>query len=144
MERKPLKKEQSIIWLKMITNIIILSSIMTIWWIFLFFKYHDLDLDMARSWVFILLVFIELIKIQIIRSQYWLWLFSNKRLIVAVNISIALVLAIIYIPVLSSLFKVKPVSLEIWMDIRIVIWILLIIGGILGKVLGRERKILNV
>jgi hypothetical protein len=65
----------------MILNIILLSSSVTIGCLLLFFRHYNADLEIARSAVFLFMAASELVKIQIIRSQYGLSLFSNKRLI---------------------------------------------------------------
>jgi len=140
MKHHPRKSSQSIISHRMIVNIIILSSIMTIWTLFLFFRHHDADIDMARSGVFMLLVFIELIKIQIIRSQYSLKIGSNRRLLFAVSISILLVLTAIYMPGLNTIFSVKPLSMNIWFDIMIVIWVLIIVWLFLSRFIKKIRE----
>ena len=66
---------------EMILNIILLSSSVTIGTLILFLRWQDVDLEMARSAVFLFMAAIELVKIQIIRSQYGLSFFSNKWLI---------------------------------------------------------------
>ncbi|HCY20741.1 TPA: hypothetical protein DIC40_02615 [Patescibacteria group bacterium] len=121
MKHHPRKSSESIVSQKMMINIAILSSIMTIAALFLFFRHHDTDIVQARSGVFVLLVFIELIKIQIIRSQYGLGILSNKRLLLAVSVSMALVLAVVYIPGVNTLFELTPLSMDIWMDIGVAI-----------------------
>jgi hypothetical protein len=65
----------------MILNIILLSSSVTIGTLILFLRWQNVDLEMARSAVFLFMAAIELVKIQIIRSQYGLSFFSNKWLI---------------------------------------------------------------
>jgi hypothetical protein len=65
----------------MILNIILLSSSVVIGSLYLFLRHYDVDVEMARSSVFLFMAASELVKIQIIRSQYGLSLFSNKWLI---------------------------------------------------------------
>jgi magnesium-transporting ATPase (P-type) len=55
--------------------------------------------------------------IQIIRRDYGVKLWSNKWLFLAIWSSIALTLSIIYIPTLANIFKLTPLSLEIWLEI---------------------------
>ena len=96
---------------------------------------------MARSGVFILLVGIELTRIQIIRSQYGLGIFSNKRLLVAVAVSTALALFIVYMPGLNTLFKVKPLSMAMWIDIAVIVSIIVGVGILFSFLLKRlERR----
>lgn len=137
MNHPPRKASQSIVSQRMIINIAILSSIMTIGALFLFFRHYHHELEVARSGVFVLLVFIELIKIQIIRSQYGLGILSNKRLLLAVGLSMASVLAVVYIPAISSLFEVAPLSSALWLDMGIVIGATIILGILLDKVMKK-------
>lgn len=94
---------------------------------------------MARSGVFILLVSIELIKIHIIRSQYGLGIFSNKWLLFAIAISMALALSIVYIPGINTLFEFKPLNSDIWIDIGFIVTILTIVGMSLSKILQKNN-----
>ncbi|AHB41006.1 hypothetical protein P148_SR1C00001G0199 [candidate division SR1 bacterium RAAC1_SR1_1] len=140
MKHHPRKSSESIVSQKMMINIAILSSIMTIAALFLFFRHHDTDIVQARSGVFVLLVFIELIKIQIIRSQYGLGILSNKRLLLAVSVSMALVLAVVYIPGVNTLFELTPLSMDIWMDIGVAIGVLIIVGIVLSKFMRKISR----
>ena len=65
----------------MILNIILLSGFVTIGTLWIFLKWYNTDVEMARSAVFLFMAASELVKIQIIRSQYGLSFFSNKWLI---------------------------------------------------------------
>lgn len=138
MNRPPRKWWESIIWKKMIINIVFLSWVMAIWTLFFFLKNHNIDLEMSRTWVFLLIVFMELIKIQVIRSQYWLWIFSNKRLIVAVTISIGLVLWIVYSP-LNILFDLKPLSVSMRRDIAMILTWLLTFGIVFNLIIKKKK-----
>lgn len=140
MKHCPRKSSESIVSKRMILNIVILSSIMTIGALVLFFRHYHLDLQMARSWVFVLLVFIELIKIQIIRSQYHLNIFSNKWLLWSIVLSMLLVLFIVYTPGINTLFKLKPLNGAIWMDILMIIWVLIVAWIFLAQLMKKLDK----
>ena len=73
---------------------------------------------MARSAVFLFMTLIELVKIQIIRSQYGLGLFSNKWLIWSLLLTFGLALSIVYIPGLNSLFDLQPLNTEVRKEIQ--------------------------
>ncbi|NOZ44369.1 MAG: hypothetical protein GXP45_04485 [bacterium] len=55
----------------------------------------------------------ELLRVQIIRSQFKLKIFSNKWLVGALSLSIGLVLLVIYTP-LNRIFKTQPLSFALW------------------------------
>jgi Ca2+-transporting ATPase len=123
MNRKPRKSNQWLIDGRMILNIILLSSSVTIGCLFLFLRHYNVDLEMARSAVFLFMAASELVKIQIIRSQYWLSLFSNKWLIWALLLAFWLAFSVIYIPGLNTLFDLQPLNVEIWKEL----WIILLV-----------------
>jgi len=126
MSRKPRESGSKIIDKKMLTSILSLSFIMTIVVLILFFRYYKIDLVQARTWVFVLLVLLEMIRIWKIRSEYKLKFFSNKWLLWAIVWSIALVLLIVYIPSLSKIFHTKALSLWIWIEILLILFVLFI------------------
>jgi Ca2+-transporting ATPase len=84
--------------------------------IIFFFRWYHIDLEMARTWVLLLLVLLEIMRVQMIRSDYGLGLFSNKWLIWALILSIGLVLMIVYTP-LATVFQTVPLSSAMWGDI---------------------------
>ena len=126
MSRKPRESGSKIIDKKMLTSILSLSFIMTIVVLILFFRYYKIDLVQARTWVFVLLVLLEMIRIWKIRSEYNLKFFSNKWLIWAVLWSIGFVLLIIYVPFLANIFHVKPLSFWMWIEILAILVILFV------------------
>ena len=131
MDRKPRKVSQWLIDWKMILNIIILSSSVVAWTLRLFLKRYAVDLEMARSAVFLFMAAMELVKIQIIRSQYGLGLFSNKWLIWALLLAFWLAFGVVYIPWINTLFDLQPLTWEIWKEMIIItIWFIIIWTGL--------------
>ena len=90
----------------------------------------------ARSTVFLFMAACELVKIQIIRSQYGLSLFSNKWLIWALLWALGLAFSVVYIPWLNILFDLQPLNSEI----RKEMWIILVIFITIWTVLSRYMK----
>ena len=121
MERKPRKASQWLIDKRMILNIILLSGFVTIWTLYIFLKWYNTNVEMARSAVFLFMAASELVKIQIIRSQYGLSFFSNKWLIWALLWAFGLAFSIVYIPGINTLFYLKPLSVEIWEEMWIIL-----------------------
>ena len=140
MDRKPRKSTQWLIDWKMVLNIILLSSSVTIWTLWLFLKRYEVDLEIARSAVFLFMAASELVKIQIIRSQYWLSLFSNKRLIRALLCAFGLAFAVVYIPWINTLFDLQPLSAEIWKEMLIILWIFIMIWTILSEYMKKSKR----
>jgi Ca2+-transporting ATPase len=81
MKRKPLDPKSGIIDKNMIINIVVISLLMTSAVIILFLRWYQVDIMMARTGVLILLVLLEVMRVQMIRSNYNVGIFSNKRLI---------------------------------------------------------------
>ena len=140
MDRKPRKASQWLIDGRMILNIILLSSSVTIGTLILFLRWQDVDLEMARSAVFLFMAASELVKIQIIRSQYGLSFFSNKWLIWALLWAFGLAFSIVYIPVLSNLFDLQPLSAEIWKEMWIILAVFIGIWTILSIYMKKSKS----
>ena len=140
MNRKPRKASQWLIDGRMILNIILLSSSVTIGSLFLFLRHYNVDLEMARSAVFLFMAASELVKIQIIRSQYGLSFFSNKWLIWALLWAFGLAFSIVYIHALSNLFDLQPLSAEIWEEMWIILAVFVGIGTILSVYMKRSKR----
>ena len=140
MNRKPRKASQWLIDGRMILNIILLSSSVTIGSLFLFLRHYNVDLEMARSAVFLFMAASELVKIQIIRSQYGLSFFSNKWLIWALLWAFGLAFSIVYIPVLSNLFDLQPLSAEIWAEMWIILAVFIGIWTILSVYMKKSKR----
>ncbi len=139
MNRKPRKASQWLIDGRMILNIILLSSSVVIGSLYLFLRHYDVDVEMARSSVFLFMAASELVKIQIIRSQYGLSFFSNKWLIWALLWAFGLAFSIVYIPVLSNLFDLQPLSAEIWKEMWIILAVFVGIWTILSVYMKKSK-----
>ena len=142
MNRKPRKASQWLIDGRMILNIILLSSSVTIWALILFLRWQgpdDVNLEMARSAVFLFMAASELVKIQIIRSQYGLSFFSNKWLIWALLWAFGLAFSIVYIPGINTLFNLRPLSAEIWAEMWIILAVFIGIWTILSVYMKKSK-----
>ena len=124
----------------MILNIILLSTSVTIWALWLFLKWYSIDLEIARSAVFLFMAACELVKIQIIRSQYWLSLFSNKWLIWALLWAFGLAFSIVYIPGINTLFNLQPLNFEVWKEIWIILVIFISIWTLLSEYMKKSKN----
>lgn len=139
MNRKPRKSTQWLIDKRMILNIILLSGFVTIWTLWIFLKWYNIDLEMARSAVFLFMAASELVKIQIIRSQYGLSFFSNKWLIWALLWAFGLAFSVVYIPWINTLFDLQPLSWEIWTEMWIILAIFVVVWTILSEYMKRSK-----
>ena len=140
MNRKPRRASQSLIDSKMIINIILLSSSVVIGCLWLFLHRYEVDLEIARSSVFLFMAAAELVKIQIIRSQYGLKLFSNKRLIWALLWAFILAFSVVYVPWINTLFDLQPLWREVRKEMLIIIAIFIGVWTILSEYMKRSTK----
>jgi len=78
-------------------------------------------IDEARSIAFTVLSFSELLRAYTSRSEYYsvfhIGVFSNRYMQYAVLASVALLLAVIYIPFLNPIFNTMPLTLIDWLEI---------------------------
>ena len=112
---------------------------MTIWTLWIFLKWYNTDVEMARSAVFLFMAASELVKIQIIRSQYGLSFFSNKWLIWALLWAFGLAFSIVYIPGINTLFDLQPLSAEIWKEMWIILAVFVGIWTILSIYMKKSK-----
>ncbi|MBU0470268.1 MAG: calcium-translocating P-type ATPase, SERCA-type [Nanoarchaeota archaeon] len=137
MKNKPRPAKESIISRTLKVDIIFIGILIGLVSLALFWLYQGSGLVKARTIAFTSLVFFEIIRLQIIRSEYKLGLFSNKFLLAAVASSILLQLLVVYGP-LSSLFKTSILSLIDWGVIAIAGIVIFLLYKILKFI---EKKI---
>ncbi len=104
MERKPRAARESILSSELRGDIIIFGILIGAMSLVLFWLYQKSGLMKAQTIVFTSLVLFELVRLQTIRSDYQLKIFSNKWLVGAVILSVLLHLLVIYTP-FNILFK---------------------------------------
>jgi magnesium-transporting ATPase (P-type) len=104
-----------------------------------FFRYYSQDIVAARTWVFMLLVLLEMLVIQIIRSDYGVRFWSNKWLFGSILLSIGLVFLVIYIPFFASIFQTKPLTWIMWLEFWIIMLIVIIVAIIMNKLKNLQK-----
>ena len=134
MSHKPRKLWSKIVDRNMIINIIIVSIAMTAWCLFLFMKNYSIDIVEARTWVFVLLTLLEMLRIWMIRDEYNLPFWSNKWLFGAVWFSIGLVFLVVYVPFLAEIFQTKPLSSVMWLQIAIILLVLFVLAFVVNRI----------
>ncbi len=136
MGRPPRPARESILSKELRSDIIIYGVLMGVGCLVLFWLYLGSGLMKAQTMAFTALVIFEVVRLQVIRYEYKLGLFSNKLLIGAVILSLGLQMLTIYGP-LAIWFKTTPLELFDWGMIivaSIVLWVVYkIIYGIVKK-----------
>lgn len=104
----------------------------------------DKGLEMARTITFTTLISAELIRAYSSRSERYsiikLGVFSNKILVWASVVSFALLLAVLYIPILQPIFKTYALSINDWLVVGSLCIIPLLAGEINKMVLRLTAK----
>jgi len=94
----------------------------------------------ARATAFIAIVLLELIRLFHIRSEHKTPFFSNPWLLVAVGSSLLLQLAIVYLPVMSRVFRVAHVDALDWVYFIATGMLTWIVFQLLLPLLGSREK----
>ena len=113
MKRKPRPARESILSKDLKWDIITFGVLMGVGGLILFWLYLGSGVAKAQTVVFTSLVLFEIVRLQTIRSEYKLSIFSNKPLFWAVVLSVGLHLLTIYTP-MSVWFKTAPLELFDW------------------------------
>jgi len=139
MKRSPRNPKENIITKTMMLNIISIGILMALIALILFRINLD-NVIKAQTIVFTSIVVFEMIRVQMIRAQYNLKLFSNKWLIVAILTSLLLQIMVVYVPYFNTLFKTTPLSLNDWISIGIGGIILFVFGTLFNYLIRTTTK----
>lgn len=127
MHRLPRKVSASIISCKKAFHLLLISVVIALGTLTACYFGLQKSGAMAQTMAFTTLVVLELIAVQIIRSQYNISFFSNPLILGAVALSFLMQLFILYTPFFQSIFKTVPLGLSEWKVIAILallVWIL--------------------
>ena len=141
MKRPPRPSDEQILSLNMGLNIVSIGALTCIATLIIFTSgLGRLGPVHARTMAFTTLVVLEMVRLQMIRSQYRIGIFSNRYLVWAVMISIGLQVAVVYIPPLRSVFKTVPLGAYDWLQILGVSVALFLVGWPLSLGVRRITK----
>lgn len=130
MTRTPVDAKSGIISSRMLRSMIMISVLISGAVICFFLRWHEINIEMARTGVMLLLVGLEIMRVQMIRSDYGIGVLSNKWLIGALILSVLLVLMIIYTP-LAQFFGTMPPSTAMWLELLIFVLATSMVGLLL-------------
>lgn len=83
--------------------------------------------ELAQTMAFTTLVVLEIVRVQMVRSQYHMSIFSNLYIILALASSLLLHLLVVYTPFLQTIFGTVPLNLTEWgviLTVAIVVWVI--------------------
>ncbi|MFP9193100.1 cation-translocating P-type ATPase [Natrialbaceae archaeon A-CW1-1] len=159
MERDPRPPGEGVITKRIVTSIVGIASFMTICLLPLFtLNYfgnvipgYDLSgallgwnpgyepsRELAQTMVFTGFVVFEIVRIQAIRFRYGLGVFSNRWLILAVAIAVALQLLVLYTATGQLLFSVEPLGVVHWAQIGVATLAFSLLMAVFVKVQDRH------
>lgn len=138
MNKKPRDPNEPIVDKKMGIRIAVQSIFLAVATLISFrygmYKYQDIQV--ARTFCFVTLVTGELLRAYSARSEetsiFKMKIFSNSFLNKSVLLSLAILLAIVYVPFLQTLFNTIPLAITA-IDIALLLALLPVIGGELSK-----------
>jgi P-type Ca2+ transporter type 2C len=140
MKEAPRSSREGIMTKKMTATIMHISTLMAAGVIGLFyFGIKAYSLPRAQTIAFTALIVMELIRLQTVRSESKVGMFSNKYLIFAVTISFALQLGVIYTPI-NRFFGTVPLGAYDWGAIFVVSFIVFILNILGTKIIKKIFK----
>jgi Ca2+-transporting ATPase len=97
--------------------------------------------ELAQTMAFTTLVVLELVAVQIIRSQYNTRFFSNPLIHAAIATSFLLQLFIVYTPFLQSVFNTVPLNTRDWGIIAAITFVVWILCSLINRLFKMANKI---
>ncbi len=140
MSRPPRDPKEKILSRRAIRFLIMVGIIMTIGTLGVFWWGLGVSLDKARTLAFTTLVIYEMFNVINCRSlkysMFKIGVFSNRKLIYAIIVSIILQLLVIYVPVIQIGFRTVALGLLDWLVIVVISSTVLIITQLKMKLFG--------
>ncbi|MBD3208833.1 cation-translocating P-type ATPase, partial [Candidatus Woesearchaeota archaeon] len=133
MQRKPRNPKEHVISKNMLWNIIVIGVLVTVGVLFIFNYGLPQGAEKAQTLALTMLVVLEIVRLEMIRSQYHTGFFSNKWLTMALAVVLVLQLLIIYTP-LRSIFHLAPLA---WID-----WVWIVMIGAAMFAIGKFASLL--
>ncbi|MGM0579568.1 MAG: cation-translocating P-type ATPase [Bacteroidota bacterium] len=114
LKNKPVRKKEKILNASVLPFILIMTVIMTILSLIVYFYYLPEGIEKARTTVFIIMAFTQLFNLYNMRSLkksvFNIGFFSNKYINIAILVSILIQIIIIEVPFFEKIFSFQPVS----------------------------------
>jgi Ca2+-transporting ATPase len=142
LERPPRDADERVVNRRVMASVGAIGVLMTVTGLALFFHgVAEATLVVAQSVLFTFLVAIEMVRIQLIRSRYDLSVLSNRWLLAAIGVTLALQLGILYTPIRTAFGVVALGAAEwSWIAAGFAAFVALALGvrATLGRIFGAE------
>jgi Ca2+-transporting ATPase len=125
MEKPPRKMTDSILSLRFTVQLLLISFIVAAGALLSSCYGLRQSGELAQTMALTTLVVLEIVRVQMVRSQYQLSLFSNPFVMLALASSLILQLLVIYTPFLQKIFRTVSLSLTEWgviLSIAVMVW----------------------
>lgn len=125
MNRPPRKSSDSILPLRFAVQLFLTGFVIAIGTLIACHFGLRQSAELAQTMAFTTLVVLELVRVQMVRSQYHMSIFSNPYIILALASSFLLQLIVIYTPFLQTVFGTAPLTFAEWgviLTVAIVVW----------------------
>jgi Ca2+-transporting ATPase len=137
MERPPRSPGEQILSKNMGLSIVTIGTLVCAATVIIFALGLHENAAKAQTMAFTSLVALEIVRIQMVRRQYNIGVFSNPHLLAAVASSIGLQLLVVYLPVLQPIFKTVPLGLKDWGVIALACVVVYVIGVQASRIIAR-------
>lgn len=127
MNRPPRKSSDSILPLRFAVQLLLTGFVIAIGTLVACHFGLRQSAELAQTMAFTTLVVLELVRVQMVRSQYHMSIFSNPYIILALASSFLLQLLVIYTPFLQTIFGTAPLTFAEWgviLIVAIVVWVI--------------------
>lgn len=138
ISRPPRDPEEKILTRSMFSDILFFGILMCIGTLFLFTLHLPSGGTKAITIAFTSIVMFEMVRVQSVRTKYKIGVFSNKKLIIAIAISILLQIIIIYTPFFQPIFETTSLAMIEWGEIIIASGVIFIIMWVKNKIIKEK------
>ncbi|MBW2982894.1 calcium-translocating P-type ATPase, SERCA-type [Candidatus Woesearchaeota archaeon] len=138
MKRKPRNPKSHIINRNMAWNIGVIGVLITIAVLFVFDYGLSFGVAKGQTMALTMLIILEIVRLEMIRSQYHTSFFSNKWLTLSIVVVLALQLFLIYVPSgLREIFGLVPLSWVDWTWILVTAAVMFVLGKFAAIIIKR-------
>lgn len=116
MQKTERYRNQSLINRQVLESVIVIGAAMALAGMPIFFSTLGKGLVAAQSAIFTFVIFVEMVRIQVIRRRYHHSFLENKWVIASLGFSLLLQLILLYTPV-AGIFGTIPLSIATWLKI---------------------------
>jgi len=134
MDRPPRLPTERILSKDVGLNIVLVGALMAVATLVAWLVSLHGDAARAQTIAFTTIVLVQMVVIQIVRSQYRIGILSNPYLIAAVAGSIGLQLMVVYIPMLQPIFHTVPLGRNDWGTILLACAAVYLVGSLASAV----------